>query len=111
MSFFVTARLAAQDTREAFTEALLDQLAVLTGQEVPAALPETIMDAWLLDLMTRAAVACRDGGGRLVLVVDGLDEDSSRTTGPHAHSIAGLLPGAASRDAGHRSLTAWSVRA
>ena len=32
VSFFITARLAAQDTREAFTQVLLEQLAELTGQ-------------------------------------------------------------------------------
>ena len=35
VSFFITARLAAQDTREAFTEVLLEQLAELTGQDLP----------------------------------------------------------------------------
>jgi hypothetical protein len=39
VSFFITARLAAQDTREAFTEVLLEQLAELTGQDLPAILP------------------------------------------------------------------------
>ena len=45
-----------------------------------------------LELLDRAARACRTGGWRLVLVVDGLDEDRSVTAGPYAHSIAGLLP-------------------
>ena len=36
-------------------------------------------------------IAC--SGGRLVLIVDGLDEDRGVTTGPHARSIAALLPG------------------
>jgi hypothetical protein len=40
VSFFVTARLAAQDTREAFTEVLMEQLAALLGQSVPPALSE-----------------------------------------------------------------------
>jgi hypothetical protein len=38
-------------------------------------------------------MACAGEGRRLVLVVDGLDEDRGVTTGPDAHSIAGLLPG------------------
>src|SRR6201993_1050744 len=42
--------------------------------------------------MAQAAAACQQAGGRLVLVVDGLDEDRGVTTGPGAHSIAGLLP-------------------
>jgi hypothetical protein len=32
VSFFITARLAAQDNRQAFTEVMLEQLAALTGQ-------------------------------------------------------------------------------
>jgi len=45
-----------------------------------------------MGMLAQAAAACKDAGGRLVLVVDGLDEDRSMTTGPDAHSIAGLLP-------------------
>ena len=92
VSFFITARLAAQDTREAFTEVVLEQLAALTGQDLPPVLPEATREAYLLDLLAQAAGACQDAGQRLVLVVDGLDEDRGVTTGPHAHSIAGLLP-------------------
>jgi tetratricopeptide (TPR) repeat protein len=93
VSFFITARLASQDTREAFTEVVLGQLAALTGQELPAVLPEATREAYLLDLLAQAAHEAQRAGGRLVLVVDGLDEDRSVTTGPDAHSIAGLLPG------------------
>ena len=92
VSFFITARLAAQDTREAFTQVLLEQLAEVTGQELPAVLPEATREGYLLDLLAQAAAACEQADGRLVLVVDGLDEDRGVTTGPHAHSIAGLLP-------------------
>jgi hypothetical protein len=92
VSFFITARLAAHDTREAFTEVIGGQLARLAGHELPAALPESTRDAVLLDLLAQAAQSCQDMGERLVLVVDGLDEDRSVTSGPDAHSIAGLLP-------------------
>src|SRR5262249_12634254 len=92
VSFFITARLAAQDTREAFTQVLAEQLAALLGESLPAAFPEATREAYLLHLMSQAAVACREAGGRLALVVDGLDEDRGVTTGPDAHSIAGLLP-------------------
>jgi hypothetical protein len=53
VSFFVTARLAAQDTREAFTEVLAEQLAALLGQSVPAVLPEATREAYLLDLLSQ----------------------------------------------------------
>jgi tetratricopeptide (TPR) repeat protein len=92
VSFFITARLAAQDTREAFTQVLLEQLASLLGQSLPALLPEATREAYLLGLLSQAATACAEQGGRLVLVVDGLDEDRGVTTGPDAHSIASLLP-------------------
>jgi len=94
VSFFITARLAAQDTREAFTEVLLGQLAELTGQDLPGVLPEAIREGYLLDLLAQAARACQEAGGRLVLVVDGLDEDRGMIIGRQAHSIAGLLPAA-----------------
>ena len=35
VAFFITARLGAQDTREAFTEVVLEQLAELLGQDLP----------------------------------------------------------------------------
>jgi hypothetical protein len=55
-------------------------------------LPEATREAFLLDLLSQAASECQEAGGRLVLMVDGLDEDRGVTTGPDAHSIAGLLP-------------------
>jgi transcriptional regulator with XRE-family HTH domain len=92
VSFFITARLAAQDTRGAFTQVLAEQLAALLGQSLPTVLPEATREAYLLDLMSQAAGKFKDASGRLVLVIDGLDEDRGVTTGPDAHSIAGLLP-------------------
>ncbi|MFF1926286.1 hypothetical protein ACFVW8_37685, partial [Streptomyces sp. NPDC058221] len=93
VSFFVTARLASQDTREAFTTALTEQLCALLRLDLPVGSDEAVREAALLDLLAQAADVCRHAGGRLVLVVDGLDEDRGVTTGPGAHSIAGLLPG------------------
>ena len=93
VSFFITARLAAQDTREAFTTVLLEQLCQLTGQDLPIAAGEVTREACLLDLLSQAAAACLSEGSRLILVVDGLDEDRGTTVGPDAHSIAALLPG------------------
>ena len=92
VSFFITARLAAQDTREAFIQVLLEQLAALLNEPLPPVLPEVSRDAFLLDLISRAAAVCAKEGKRLVLVVDGLDEDRSVIAGPNAHSVAGLLP-------------------
>ena len=104
VSFFITARLAAQDTREAFIQVALEQLAGLLGQSLPTALPEATREAFVLNLMSRAAAACAEVGRRLILLVDGLDEDRGTTTGPDAHSIAGLLP--ANPPAGMRVIVA-----
>ncbi|MEU1536298.1 hypothetical protein [Streptomyces fagopyri] len=93
VSFFITARLASQDTREAFTAALAEQLCALLGRPLPVGGHESTQEAVLLDLLAEAAAACHRGGGRLVLLVDGLDEDRRATVGPHTHSIAALLPG------------------
>jgi hypothetical protein len=91
LSFFVTARLAGQDTRDAFVSELTEQLCAFLGQELPTGAEAS--EAELLDRLADAATSCQQMGGRLVLIVDGLDEDRSVVVGPHAHSIAGLLPG------------------
>ena len=91
ISFFITARLAAQDTREAFTQVVLEQAAALLGQDLPPSSPATV-EAHLLALLEETAAACAQAGQRLILVVDGLDEDRGVTAGPDAHSIAAFLP-------------------
>ena len=91
VSFFVTARYKGQDDRDAFTNAVLEQLAELLGESIPAYLTAT----------TREPTCCAclpepprnaPGGAAAVLVVDGLDEDRGVTTGPDAYSIAAFLP-------------------
>ncbi|MEU5000216.1 hypothetical protein [Streptomyces sp. NPDC021622] len=89
--FFITARLAAQNDRGAFVEVVLEQLAELVGEPVPPQLTEATREAHLLRLFGRAARECRGRGERLVLIVDGLDEDRGITDGPDAHSVAGLV--------------------
>lgn len=88
VSFFVTARLASQADRVAFADNVLEQLAALTGEPIPAYLTAATREAHLLGLLRDAAHLCQDRGERLVLLVDGLDED----TGPDSYSVAALLP-------------------
>ena len=57
VAFFITARLGAQDTREAFTEVVLEQLAELLGQDLPP-LTAATRDAHLLGMLEQAAQAC-----------------------------------------------------
>ena len=91
VSFFITARWAGQNDRVAFTEVVTGQLAELLGEPMPA-LTDATCDLYLLDLLCLGAEACAAKGERLILVVDGLDEDCGVTIGPDAHSIAALLP-------------------
>ncbi|MGW2182965.1 hypothetical protein ACWCXX_33850 [Streptomyces sp. NPDC001732] len=88
VSFFITARLAAQSDREAFLDVVIEQLASVLGEPVPAYLTDATRASHLWEMLDLAAASCVDQGQRLVLIVDGLDED----TGSAAHSVAALLP-------------------
>jgi hypothetical protein len=92
VAFFVTARWRGNDDRDAFTHALLEQLADLLEEPLPGYLTDTTREPYLLQTLARAAEACQERDQRLVLLVDGLDEDRGVTTGPEAHSITELLP-------------------
>ncbi|MFE9107580.1 hypothetical protein, partial [Actinomadura geliboluensis] len=93
VSFFITARWAGQSDRAAFLETVLTQLAEITGQPLPDVLTESNRQQWFLQLLSEAAQACAADGHRLVLLVDGLDEDRGVTRAADGHSIAALLPG------------------
>ena len=62
VAFFITARLGAQDTREAFTEVVLEQLAELLGQDLPPLLTAGTRDAHLLGMLEQAARGLRRAG-------------------------------------------------
>jgi tetratricopeptide (TPR) repeat protein len=90
VSFFVTARFASQNDRAAFLDVVIEQLADRLGQ--PAVLAPATREFHLRRMLAEATRAARARGNRLVLVVDGLDEDRGVTIGPDAYSIAALLP-------------------
>jgi hypothetical protein len=92
VSFFVTARYAGQSDRVAFVEVLIEQLAELLGRALPALLTDATREPHLLAMLADAAAACAAKGERLVLVVDGLDEDRGVGTASDVHSIAAMLP-------------------
>lgn len=92
VAFFITARYKGQDDRVGFTDVLLEQLAELLERPTPAFWAESTRESHLLAMLAEGAAACQNRGQRLVLVVDGLDEDRGVTTGPDSRSIAALLP-------------------
>ncbi|SMD24002.1 trypsin-like peptidase domain-containing protein [Lentzea albidocapillata] len=90
VSFFVTGRWAGQSDSDAFTEAVLDQLAALVGEPPEFAMEAPARRGHLLRLLNTAAARSAESGRTLLLVVDGLDEDTGRVVG--RASIANLLP-------------------
>ena len=92
VSFFITARFMGHDNRAGFVDVLLEQLAALLGQDLPGFLPPAVREGHLLQMLSEAGKACQAAGARLILVVDGLDEDSGVTAGHDTHSIGALLP-------------------
>ncbi|MGY1975658.1 P-loop domain-containing protein [Nocardia gipuzkoensis] len=87
IGFFVTNRLAAQRDHTAFTTAVLDQLAVLLPDQRDRIHAGAVTrDGLRAELLTLAAGREAAAGRRLVLVVDGLDEDHGRPP------IVNLLP-------------------
>ena len=106
-AFFITARYARQNDRVGFTDVVLEQLAEMLGQPMPSFLTDSTRDAHFHGMLADAAEACRRRGERLVLLVDGLDEDRGVTEMPATHSIAALLP--ADPPAGLRVVVAGRV--
>ncbi|MEU4524769.1 hypothetical protein AB0F52_39375 [Amycolatopsis sp. NPDC024027] len=92
VSFFITARLAAQNDRNAFIDNVMEQLLTVLGETLPPFLTESNREAHLLGLLAEAAEACDQRGEHFVLLVDGLDEDRGVHDGPDSHSVAALLP-------------------
>ncbi|WP_193317882.1 MULTISPECIES: NACHT domain-containing protein [Streptomyces] len=90
--FFVTGRFAGQNDRIGFCDVVTEQLAALLGQPMPAQITDATREGHLLRLIDEAVQVCRENGTRLVLIVDGLDEDQGVTGHPESHSIAALLP-------------------
>jgi hypothetical protein len=87
----VTARFASQSNRAAFLATVVKQLAALLRLPQQR-LDEATADRLFGHLLVQAEVRCRELDERLVLLVDGLDEDRGATA--DGHSIAAVLPDA-----------------
>jgi hypothetical protein len=92
VSFFITDRYANHSNRTAFLNVVLEQLAEVAGQPMPDGLMDDTRQGWFVQLLQDAAAACERNELRLVLLVDGLDEDQGVTGRRDGHSIAALLP-------------------
>ncbi|MDR8414979.1 hypothetical protein MTP10_40405 [Nonomuraea sp. 3-1Str] len=90
-SFFITARFSGQSDRRAFIRVVAEQLAEVAMQPMPV-LTDATEEAHFLEMLKQAAAICHQERRRLILVVDGLDEDRGVILGPEAHSIAALMP-------------------
>ncbi|WP_229070051.1 hypothetical protein [Actinoplanes sp. DH11] len=72
---------------------MIEQLAALLEEARPQGTLHN-QDLIFADLLARAARSCRDAGQRLILLVDGLDEDFALTLTSGGHSVVALLPAA-----------------
>jgi hypothetical protein len=89
VAFFAANRRG--DNGTAFMRTAIRQLAELLGQPPPELNTVATSQYWLHTLLIQAAENALERGRRLVLVVDGLDEDCSHTARAEP-SIASLLP-------------------
>jgi hypothetical protein len=93
VSFFVTGRLSGQADSDAFLNAMIEQLTSLypAGGSTPAVGGARSGVWW--ELLASAAVEAGGRGRRLIVIVDGLDEDEAGATPARGRpSIASLLP-------------------
>ena len=87
MSFFVTSRLSGQADGEAFLDAMTRQLAVLADETFNLDIGKNSLHWQYTFLLESVTARLRERGERLILVIDGLDEDQGNNP-----SIASLLP-------------------
>ena len=91
VSFFVTGRLYGQADSDAFLDAMIEQLDALAPADA-GSIARAQAGAWL-NLLASAAAQAEERARRLVVVVDGLDEDEAGATPARGRpSIASLLP-------------------
>ncbi|MFI7059458.1 hypothetical protein ACIBL3_00630 [Kribbella sp. NPDC050124] len=92
VSFFITSRFNPHNNRDAFIEAVTEQLDALLGVRSSYAARGQVRTRHLQARLAEAAELSRRAGRRLVLVVDGLDEDRGVVVDSETYTIASLLP-------------------
>jgi hypothetical protein len=91
-AFFITGRYAGHNDAPAFSTFMIEQLADILDRPLLTQQDAQHRELQLVMLLREAAEACRDRGERLVLVLDGLDEDRGVPTTGDIHSIPALVP-------------------
>jgi hypothetical protein len=93
ISFFITGSLIGQADSGAFLDAMIEQLNALYPADAGAAVMAGARPGAWLHLLASAADQTEERARRLVVVVDGLDEDDAGATPSRGKpSIASLLP-------------------
>ncbi|MGH3194583.1 MAG: NACHT domain-containing protein [Streptosporangiaceae bacterium] len=92
VSFFVIQRLAGESDSNGLTDSLFRQLAFLTGNPDAWSWPAEDRRRLLAPLLEAASSRLAEHGDRLLLVVDGLDEDQGGRPEGGPPSIASILP-------------------
>jgi transcriptional regulator with XRE-family HTH domain len=88
LPFFITARMHGRSDRHAFLHVLQRQLGgYLNDTDLDCSDQDTLHDA-----LERAAQQAKASGRHLILLVDGMDEDTGVPRSSAGHSIAALLP-------------------
>lgn len=88
VSFFINSDSYSQNNRHAFLDVVTEQLAEQLGEPAPRDLPPAARESVFLGMIEEVAERCARQSIRLVLVVDGLDEDAV----VDGASVAALLP-------------------
>lgn len=98
ISYFITTRLSTHASSDVFVESVIDQAAALMGVPVPSG-PTAARHALMLTLLDRASEISASDGRKLLLIVDGLDEDACANSSdqPSVMSLLPKLPAAAMR--------------
>ena len=93
VSFFITGRLIGQADSGAFLDAMIEQLNALYPADGGLPVMSGARSGAWLNLLASAAAQTEERARRLVVVVDGLDEDDAGATPSRGRpSIASLLP-------------------
>ncbi|QNJ94884.1 NACHT domain-containing protein [Mycolicibacterium fluoranthenivorans] len=90
--FYFVSRVQGRNTYRDCSETLLRQLCALTGQVLPYTLSAHERDEHRRRLLADATAEVTQRGNRLVLLIDGLDEDAGLRPFNLGPTIAGLLP-------------------